>query len=95
MSFLILATGILVLILLTTWVKLNAFLSFAGVHGIGLANGMNIGSVTVQCRPYGRSAGFLVVILVVGAMIGKLIADYGSTTDYICIHELVRKEVLV
>jgi H+/gluconate symporter-like permease len=56
---------------------------------------MNIGSVTVQCRPYGRSAGFLVVILVVGAMIGKLIADYGSTTDYICIHELVRKEVLV
>ena len=43
MSYLILLTGILLLILLTTWAKLNAFLSFLLVSmGIGLANGMTI-----------------------------------------------------
>lgn len=80
MSFLILLTGILVLILLTTWVKLNAFLSFLLVSmGIGLANGMNIGSVTRAVQTgMGDLLGSLVVILVVGAMIGKLIADYGA-----------------
>jgi len=80
MSFLILLTGILVLILLTTWAKLNAFLSFLLVSmGIGLANGMNIGSVTRAVQTgMGDLLGSLVVILVVGAMIGKLIADYGA-----------------
>ncbi len=80
MSFLILLTGILVLILLTTWAKLNAFLSFLLVSmGIGLANGMNIGSVTHAVQTgMGDLLGSLVVILVVGAMIGKLIADYGA-----------------
>ena len=47
MSFLILLIGILLLILLTTWAKLNAFLSFLLISmGIGLANGMSIDSVT-------------------------------------------------
>jgi Gnt-I system high-affinity gluconate transporter len=80
MSFLILLTGILVLILLTTWAKLNAFLSFLLVSmGIGLANGMNIGAVTHAVQTgMGDLLGSLVVILVVGAMIGKLIADYGA-----------------
>ncbi len=80
MSFVILLTGILLLILLTTWAKLNAFLSFLLVSmGIGLANGMNIDAVTRSVQTgMGDLLGSLLVILVVGAMLGKLIADYGA-----------------
>ncbi len=80
MSFVILLTGILVLILLTTWAKLNAFLSFLIVSlGIGLTNGMNIDSVTHAVQTgMGELLGSLLVILVIGAMLGKLIADNGA-----------------
>jgi Gnt-I system high-affinity gluconate transporter len=80
MSFLILLSGILLLILLTTWAKLNAFLSFLLVSmGIGLANGMTIDAVTHSVQTgMGDLLGSLLVILVVGAMLGKLIADYGA-----------------
>ena len=80
MSFLILLTGILLLILLTTWAKLNAFLSFLLVSlAIGLANGMTIDSVTHAMQTgMGDMLGSLIVIIVVGAMIGKLIAEYGA-----------------
>src|SRR5450631_4669149 len=80
MSFVILLTGILLLILLTTWAKLNAFLSFLLVSmGIGLANGMSIDAVTHSVQTgMGDLLGSLLVILVIGAMLGKLIADYGA-----------------
>jgi Gnt-I system high-affinity gluconate transporter len=80
MSFFILMTGILFLILLTTWAKLNAFLSFLLVAmGIGLANGMPIDAVTHSVQSgMGDLLGSLLVILVIGAMLGKLIADYGA-----------------
>ncbi len=80
MSFLILLIGILLLILLTTWAKLNAFLSFLLVSmGIGLANGMSIDAVTHAVQTgMGDLLGSLLVILVIGAMLGKLIADYGA-----------------
>jgi Gnt-I system high-affinity gluconate transporter len=80
MSFLILLSGILLLILLTTWAKLNAFLSFLLVSmGIGLANGMSIDAVTRSVQTgMGDLLGSLLVILVIGAMLGKLIADYGA-----------------
>jgi Gnt-I system high-affinity gluconate transporter len=80
MSFFILLTGILLLILLNTWAKLNAFLSFLVVSmGIGLANGMSIDSVTHAVQTgMGDLMGSLLVIIVVGAMLGKLIADYGA-----------------
>jgi Gnt-I system high-affinity gluconate transporter len=80
MSFLILLLGILLLILLTTWVKLNAFLSFLVISmGIGLANGMSMEAVTHSVQTgMGDLLGSLLVILVIGAMLGKLIADYGA-----------------
>jgi|SRR5450432_348441 len=80
MSFLILLSGILLLILLTTWAKCNAFLSFLLVSlGIGLSNGMSIEAVTHSIQTgMGDLLGSLLVILVVGAMLGKLIADYGA-----------------
>ena len=80
MSYLILLTGILLLILLTAWAKLNAFLSFLLVSmGIGLANGMTIDAVTHAVQTgMGDVLGSLIVIIVIGAMIGKLIAEYGA-----------------
>jgi Gnt-I system high-affinity gluconate transporter len=80
MSYLILLTGILLLILLTTWAKLNAFLSFLLVSmGIGLANGMKVDAVTHAVQTgMGDVLGSLLVIIVVGAMIGKMIAEYGA-----------------
>ena len=80
MSYVILLTGILLLILLTTWAKLNAFLSFLLVSmGIGLTNGMSIDAVTHAVQTgMGDMLGSLIVIIVVGAMIGKLIAEYGA-----------------
>jgi len=85
MSFVILLTGILLLILLTTWAKLNAFISFLLVSmGIGMANGMSIDSVTRAVQTgIGDVLGSLVVIIVVGAMIGKLIAEYGAAQGII------------
>jgi Gnt-I system high-affinity gluconate transporter len=80
MSYLILLTGILLLILLTTWAKLNTFLSLLVSMGIGLANGMSIDSVTHAVQTgMGDMLGSLIVIIVVGAMIGKLIAEYGCS----------------
>lgn len=80
MSFIILFSGILLLILLITWFKVNAFLSFLLVSlGIGFANGMSVTAVTDSVQKgMGDLLGSLLVILVVGAMLGKLIADNGA-----------------
>ncbi len=80
MSFIILFSGILLLVLLIAWLKLNAFLAFLVVSlGIGLANGQSIQAVTASVQSgMGDILGSLLVILVLGAMLGKLIADYGA-----------------
>ncbi|MDP4130607.1 MAG: UDP-2,3-diacylglucosamine diphosphatase LpxI [Bacteroidota bacterium] len=80
MTFIILFSGILLLILLITWFKLNAFLSFLVVSlGIGFAKGMSVTAITDSIQKgMGDLLGSLVVILVIGAMLGKLIADNGA-----------------
>jgi Gnt-I system high-affinity gluconate transporter len=80
MSFIILFTGILLLILLITWLKFNPFLAFLIISlGIGFANGMSVGTVTDSVQKgMGDLLGSLLVILVIGAMLGKLIADSGA-----------------
>src|SRR6185437_7017975 len=80
MSFIILFTGILLLILLITWLKFNPFLAFLIISlGIGFANGMSVGTVTDSVQKgMGDLVGSLLVILVIGAMLGKLIADSGA-----------------
>ncbi len=98
MSFLILLAGILLLILLTTWAKLNAFLSFLIVSlGIGLANGMSIEALTHSLQTgMGDLLGSLLVIIVIGAMLGKLIADYGAAQRIISafMHWFGRKYIM-
>lgn len=80
MSFIILLAGIILLVLLITWAKLNAFLAFIIVSIlIGLCNGMNIETVTVAMeKGIGNLLGTLSIILCLGAMLGKLIAESGA-----------------
>ena len=80
MSFIILLLGILLLVLLITWVKLNPFLAFILVSLlIGIANGKNIVTITNAIQKgMGDLLGSIVVILGLGAMLGKIIADSGA-----------------
>lgn len=80
MSFIILFIGILLLILLITWVKLSPFLAFILVSIlIGFSNGMDITTITNALQKgIGDLLGSIVIILGLGAMLGKLIADSGA-----------------
>src|SRR5258708_4347325 len=72
--------GILVLILLITWCRLNTFISFVIVSvAIGLAAGLDIHRITDAIQKgIGSIMGSLVLILGFGAMLGRLIADSGA-----------------
>jgi H+/gluconate symporter-like permease len=77
MQIAIVLGGILVLILLIAFFRLNTFLSFIIVAiGLGVALGipMNEVSKAIQ-KGIGSTLGFLVIILGFGAMLGKLVAD--------------------
>ena len=80
MSFIILLIGIILLVLLITWAKLNAFLAFIVVSIlIGLFNGMNMPAITAAMeKGIGDILGSLSIILCFGAMLGKLIAESGA-----------------
>ena len=80
MSFIILLAGIILLILLITWAKLNAFIAFLIVSIlIGLCNGMNLESAAAAMeKGIGGILGSLSIILCMGAMLGKLIAESGA-----------------
>jgi Gnt-I system high-affinity gluconate transporter len=80
MSFIILLIGIVVLIVLITWAKLNPFLSFLiAAILIGLLNGMNITAITTSLQKgIGDLLGSIIIILGLGAMLGKLVADSGA-----------------
>jgi Gnt-I system high-affinity gluconate transporter len=72
--------GIVALILLITWCRLDTFISFVIVSvGIGLAAGLDIHRITDAIQKgIGSIMGSLVIILGFGAMLGKLIADSGA-----------------
>ncbi len=80
MTFIILLFAIVLLILLITWAKLNTFLSFIIVSVLcGLAYGMNITVVTAALQKgIGDTMGSLLVIIGLGAMLGKIVADTGA-----------------
>lgn len=80
MSFIILLAGIILLILLITWAKLNAFLAFLIVSVLmGLFNGMPVHDVAhAMEKGIGNILGALSIILCLGAMLGKLIAESGA-----------------
>jgi Gnt-I system high-affinity gluconate transporter len=80
MSFIIVLLSILLLVLLISYFKVNAFLSFLIVSILGgLFLGIDpsqIGS-TLQ-KGIGDMLGSLVVVIIAGAMLGKLVAETGA-----------------
>jgi Gnt-I system high-affinity gluconate transporter len=80
MSFLIVAFCILALVFLISWGKVNAFLAFLLVSIItGLLLGIPLDKITgaVQ-KGIGDTLGSLVVVIALGAMLGKLVAESGA-----------------
>jgi Gnt-I system high-affinity gluconate transporter len=80
MPLAIVICGILLLFLLIVRFKLNAFIAFILVSlFVGIAEGMQpvavVGSIQ---KGIGNILGFLVLILGLGAMLGKLVADSGA-----------------
>lgn len=80
MPLLIVIGGILLLFVLVARFKLNAFIAFIIVSLlVGLAEGMPLESLvgSVQ-KGIGSTLGFLLLILGLGAMLGRLVADSGA-----------------
>lgn len=80
MPLLIVILGILLLLVLIVAGRLNAFISFIIVClFVGLFQGMELESLVQSIQTgMGNTLGFLVMILGLGAMLGKLVADSGA-----------------
>lgn len=80
MPLLIVVLGLILLFLLIARFKLNAFIAFIIVSlAVGIAEGMELQGVIQSIQNgIGNTLGFLVIILGLGAMLGKLVADSGA-----------------
>ncbi|MEY2949844.1 MAG: gluconate:H+ symporter [Saprospiraceae bacterium] len=80
MPILVISIGILCLFILIMLFRLNAFLSFILVSlGVGIAQGMELSSIVGSLeKGMGDTLGFLIMILGLGAMLGKLVAESGA-----------------
>jgi Gnt-I system high-affinity gluconate transporter len=80
MPLLIVILGILLLFILIARFKLNPFITFIIVSlFVGIAEGMDpVAVVDSIQKGIGNILGFLVIILGLGAMLGKLVADSGA-----------------
>jgi len=80
MTILIVVCCILLLILLITWAKFNAFLAFLIVSLLaGWLLGIPLDSLTRSVKKgIGDMLGELVIIICLGAMLGKLVAESGA-----------------
>ncbi len=80
MSYLILIAGIALLIILIAWARFNAFLAFLIVCiSIGVLSGLSTTAIVNSIQKgIGDILGSLVVILGLGAMLGKVVADSGA-----------------
>ena len=80
MPLIIISLGILSLFLLIIVFRLNAFIAFIIVSiGIGIGQGMELNSIVISIENgIGNTLGFLVIILGLGAMVGKLVAESGA-----------------
>lgn len=80
MTVLIVIGCILLLVLLTTWGKINAFIAFLFVSILaGLSLGVPLTSITKSVQKgVGDILGSLIIVIVFGAMLGKLVAASGA-----------------
>jgi GntP family gluconate:H+ symporter len=72
--------GIAVIVLLISWLKLHAFLALMiGAIGVGIAAGLGaIPSVEAFAKGFGDTMGGVGILIGLGAMYGKLLADSGG-----------------
>jgi len=72
--------GIAVIVLLITWLKLHAFLALMiGAIGVGIAAGLGgVGAVAAFAKGFGDTMGSVGILIGLGAMYGKLLADSGG-----------------
>lgn len=80
MPIIVVSLGILLLFLLIVLFRVNAFISFIIVTiGIGIGQGMKLNVIVNSIeKGIGNTLGFLVLILGLGAMLGKLVAESGA-----------------
>ena len=80
MTFLIIFLCIAGLVLMITWGKINPFLAFLVVSiAAGLLLGIPFDKVITSVQKgIGDMLGSLVIIIALGAMLGKLVADSGA-----------------
>lgn len=80
MTLLIVLFSILLLVLLITWGKFNPFLAFLIVSIIaGLLLGIPLDKITKSVeKGIGATLGSLIIIISLGAMLGKLVAESGA-----------------
>jgi Gnt-I system high-affinity gluconate transporter len=80
MTLLIILGCIIALVLLITWGKMNAFLAFLIISIItGLALGIPLTKISGSIeKGLGDTLGSLVIIICLGAMLGKLVAECGA-----------------
>jgi len=80
MPLLIVVLGICLLLLLIGVLKFNAFLSFVIVSlAVGIAEGMTLDKTVISIENgIGNTMGFIVLILGLGSMLGKLVSESGA-----------------
>ncbi len=80
MPLVVISLGILLLFFLIVFFRLNAFIAFIIVSiAIGIGQGMPLDTLLSSIETgIGNTLGFLVMILGLGAMLGKLVAESGA-----------------
>ena len=74
------AIGIAIIVVLIVWLKLHAFLALTvGALFVGVGSGVPLGKVTASYENgVGGVLGYVGVLIALGAMVGKLLADSGG-----------------
>ncbi len=80
MSFILLAACIIVLVLLITWVRVNPFLAFLFISLVaGWVLGIPLDEISKSVtKGIGDTLGSIAIVIVLGAMLGKLVAESGA-----------------
>src|SRR3954454_23098162 len=77
--------GIAIVVLLIVWLKLHAFLALTiGALFVGIASGIPLEKVTASYEAgVGSVLGYVGVLIALGAMLGKLLADSGGADEVV------------
>lgn len=79
------AVGIAIVVLLIVWLKMNAFLALTiGALFVGIGSGIPLGKVSLSYQlGAGGVLGYVGILIALGAMLGKLLADSGGADKVI------------